>query len=104
MGALKIVVFGSFARGEVRSDSDLDVITIMPPTRTGRQWMRKIYTEIDRETDCDILAYTPDELEKVLPVSRFLRHALGTGRLIYERRSQGSQGRAVLEQESRDAL
>lgn len=88
MGALKIVLFGSFAQGHVRSDSDLDLISIMPETRTGRQWMRKIYSEIDREVDCDILAYTPPELEKMLPVSRFLRHALKTGKVIYERRSQ----------------
>jgi predicted nucleotidyltransferase len=87
MGSLKIVLFGSFAQGQVRSHSDLDLITIMPPTRTGKQWMRQIYMEIDREVDCDVLAYTPDELEKVLPVSRFLRHALKTGKVIYEKRS-----------------
>jgi predicted nucleotidyltransferase len=84
MGALKIVLFGSFAQGRVRSDSDLDLISIMPQTRTGKQWMKKIYEEIEREVDCDILAYTPQELEKMLPVSRFLRHALKTGKVIYE--------------------
>jgi hypothetical protein len=51
--------------------------------------MAKIYSEIDREVGCDILAYTGEELENTIPVSRFLRHALRTGRLIYERRSQG---------------
>ncbi|MFZ1946880.1 MAG: nucleotidyltransferase domain-containing protein [bacterium] len=87
MGALKIVVFGSFARNLVRSDSDLDLISIMPATVSGRQWMRRIYAEVERGADCDILAYTPEELEATLPASRFLRHALKTGRVIYERRS-----------------
>jgi predicted nucleotidyltransferase len=31
MGALKIIVFGSYAEGHVRSNSDLDIIAIMPP-------------------------------------------------------------------------
>lgn len=86
MGALKIVLFGSYAQGRVRSWSDLDIISVMPATKTGKEWMKKIYERIDREVDCDILAYTEEELEKNLPISRFLRHALQTGRLIYERR------------------
>jgi predicted nucleotidyltransferase len=88
MGALKIILFGSYAQGDIRSWSDLDIIAIMPSKRTGREWMAKIYGEIDREVDCDILAYTDEELENAIPVSRFLRYALRTGRLIYERGSQ----------------
>jgi predicted nucleotidyltransferase len=84
MGVLRIILFGSYASGHVRSWSDLDIIAVMPPTRTGKEWMKKIYDEIDRDVACDILAYTSDELEKTIPVSRFLRHALKTGRVIYE--------------------
>ena len=48
--------------------------------------MGKIYAEVDRDVDCDFLAYTSEELEENIPVSRFLRHALKTGRVIYEKR------------------
>ncbi len=89
MGALKIIVFGSLAGGCVRSTSDLDIISIMPATRSGKQWMKAIYDGVERDVDCDILAYTPRELEKAVPISRFLRHALKTGRVIYEKRPQG---------------
>jgi predicted nucleotidyltransferase len=89
MGAIKIILFGSYAEGNIRSWSDLDIIALMPSARTGREWMAKIYDEVEREIDCDILAYTDEELEKAIPVSRFLRYALKTGRLIYERGSQG---------------
>ena len=65
--------------------SDLDIIAVMPPSMTGKEWMMKIYAEVDRDVDCDILAYTEEELEHLLPVSRFLRHAMKTGRVIYER-------------------
>jgi len=87
MGALKIIVFGSYAEGHVRSTSDLDIIAIMPSTMSGKKWMLKIYDEIDRNVDCDILAYTQEELEKLMPISRFVRHALDTGRIVYETRS-----------------
>ncbi len=89
MGALKIIVFGSFAEGDVRRSSDLDLLVVMPSQMSGREWMGKIYEEVDREADSDILAFTAEELENALPVSRFLRHALATGKVIYEKRSDG---------------
>lgn len=85
MGALKIIVFGSYAQGNTRSWSDLDILAVMPSTKIGKEWMSKIYEEIDREVDSDILAYTEEELEMMIPVSRFLRHALKTGKVIYEK-------------------
>lgn len=84
MGAVKVILFGSFAQGRISSRSDLDIIAVMPSTRTGREWMKKVYEEIDREIDCDIIACTEEELERAVPVSRFLRHALKTGKIIYE--------------------
>lgn len=87
MDAIKIILFGSYTREDITSRSDLDIICVMPPTRTGREWMKKIYDEVDREVDCDIIAYTEDELERTIPLSRFLRDALKTGRVIYEKRS-----------------
>ena len=86
MGALKIVLFGSYASGAVGLWSDLDLIVIMPDTKSGREWMKKIYEEVERGVAADVLAYTEKELEETLPVSSFLRHALKTGRVIYEKR------------------
>ena len=88
MGALKIILFGSYATDHLTSRSDLDLICIMPPEKTGRQWMKKIYEEVERHVDCDILAYTRDELEKAMPVSRFLRRILEQGKTIYEKRPE----------------
>ena len=89
MGAQKILVFGSYAEGNIKSWSDLDIIAVMPSTRTGKEWMGKIYDEIDRNVGCDILAYTHEELEKTIPVSRFVRHALENGSVIYETGPEG---------------
>jgi predicted nucleotidyltransferase len=87
MGVLKIIIFGSYARRNVRSDSDLDVIAVMPATMSGKEWMRRIYDEADRDVDCDILAFTDSELEKAIPVSASIRNALKTGMVVYEKRS-----------------
>jgi hypothetical protein len=46
--------------------------------------MGRIYEEVDRDVDCDILAYTQEEVEKMLPVSGILRSALSSGRTVYE--------------------
>jgi hypothetical protein len=34
--------------------------------------------------DCDILAYTQEEMEKMLSVSGISRNALSSGRTVYE--------------------
>jgi predicted nucleotidyltransferase len=87
LGALRVVVFGSFASGEVISSSDLDVLAVMPPTKTGKEWLRILSETIDREVSLDIMAFTDEELEKALPVSSFLRRVLETGKVIYEKKS-----------------
>jgi uncharacterized protein len=84
MGARKIIVFGSLARGDIGPHSDLDLLAIMPASRTGREWLRKIYEEVDRGIACDIVAYNERELEEMMPVSRFLRHILREGEVVYE--------------------
>ena len=87
LGALRVVVFGSFASGQVISTSDLDILAVMPLSKTGKEWLRIISETIDREVSLDILAFTEDELEKALPVSSFLRRVLETGKVIYEKKS-----------------
>ncbi len=85
MGALKIVLFGSLARGEVHPGSDLDLLVVMPQTRTGRDWARRIYGRVERGVASDIVVFNEEELERDLPASRFLRHVLASGRVLYEK-------------------
>ncbi|MCP8323193.1 MAG: hypothetical protein L6N96_03325 [Candidatus Methylarchaceae archaeon HK02M2] len=63
----------------VNNSCDLDLLVIIPPTKSGKDWMKEIYETIERSVDCDILAYTENELNENLPLSRFLRHVLKTG-------------------------
>jgi predicted nucleotidyltransferase len=86
LGALKVILFGSFARGDTGSWSDLDLIAVMPSSLSGKEWRRKIYGEVDRGIACDIAVYNEKELEETIPSSSFLRHALKEGRTIYEKK------------------
>ncbi len=85
MGAVRIVLFGSLASGRITSRSDLDLLVIMPPTRDGREWAKMISRELEREIACDILVYTERELKERLPSSRFLRHIVERGKILYEK-------------------
>ena len=101
MGAIRLMLFGSYGQRQVTRHSDLDLIAVMPSTKTGREWMRKIYDEIERDVACDILAYTEEELQNTAPVSRFIRHALKTGRVVYEK---GRQRRGDAEAKERQCI
>lgn len=84
MGALRIILFGSLARGEAGPRSDLDLIALLPAAHSSREWMRRVYAEVDRKIACDILAYSEQEFPDVLAHSRFLRQAVREGKVLYE--------------------
>ena len=50
-----------------------------------KEWMGLIYGNIEREVDADIIAYNQEEFQERLPSSSFLRHALSSGRVVYEK-------------------
>lgn len=85
LGALKVILFGSLAEGEVDVDSDLDLLVIMPATRTGKEWTRLVYDRVDRLVAADILVYNEQEFLEELPVSSFLREVLSSGRVVGEK-------------------
>ena len=62
---LKIILFGSAARGEMGPDSDLDVLIVMPEGVHRRKTAQYLYREIrGLGVPFDILVTTPESLEK----------------------------------------
>lgn len=84
LGALKIILFGSFARGDVDVNSDLDLLVLMPSDRTGKEWMDMIYEQIERKIASDIIVYKQKEFHEKLPTSSFLQNIL-KGKMVYEK-------------------
>lgn len=85
IGALKIVLFGSFAKGDIDVYSDLDLLVIMPSTMSGKEWMKLVYGDVEREVSSDIIVYNLREFEENLPISSFLQNIVNSGRIVYEK-------------------
>jgi len=89
MGAIRVMVFGSYVEGPLRRWSDLDILAVMPSTRSGAQWFRDVHAAIDTDVPVDIVTFTEQELSARRATSSFVRRALRTGRVVYE---QGQEG------------
>jgi predicted nucleotidyltransferase len=89
MGARKVIPFGSLARGDVDAGSVLDLLVLMPPERSGKEWTSLIYGSVSRKIAADILVFTEEELRQNLPASGLLRNIVDTGMVIYEKKQGG---------------
>ena len=83
----KIVLFGSLAKGEGSSESDVDLLVIK---RTGeRRVNRRVEAlrGISRKIPLDVIVLTPEEVEFLRKEgSPFIREVLSTGKVLYEQK------------------
>ena len=81
----KIILFGSFAYGKPKKDSDVDLFIIKETDkpRTKRHLeVDKIL--LDRIIPLDILVYTPQEIKKRLAFGDFfIRNIIEQGKVLY---------------------
>jgi predicted nucleotidyltransferase len=80
----KIILFGSYASGEPKNWSDIDLAIISPNFSSLPIWRRQeVLAESLPEADARLspLGYSPEELSKPSP---FLREIIHTGRVVYE--------------------
>lgn len=85
MGAQKVILFGSLATDRVRLTSDIDLLVVidLPGRFLDRQL--EVYNRLDFEEPLDIFVYTPEGFESGKKKNRLIRHALKTGKVIYEK-------------------
>ncbi|HHS98109.1 MAG TPA: nucleotidyltransferase domain-containing protein [Chloroflexi bacterium] len=83
LGARRIILFGSLARGRPRLGSDLDLLAIFEDGLTFKERMRYVYTHLDADVDVDVLAYNREEFERLKHRS-FFRRILREGKVVYE--------------------
>ncbi len=81
----KVILFGSTARGDVGSTSDLDLLVVRRDARPPAARLDALYRRMGPRVAVDLLVYTPEELEAARASSSFLRSALRDGEVLYER-------------------
>jgi len=90
LGAKKIILFGSVARGNISFDSDIDLIIIKETDKRFLKRLEEVYAYIKPRAAMDILVYTPREFECLLEESDFIKDAVEKGTVIYEEKAEGS--------------
>jgi len=94
----KIVLFGSYAYGTPHSESDVDLLVIMPCRNAIDQSVR-IGEAVDHPFSLDLIVRTPWQVERLLKDENwFLTEVMEKGKVLYERADArvGPKGRGRL--------
>ena len=100
----KIILFGSFAYGTPREDSDVDLLVVMPCANHVSQAVR-IQLALHAPFPMDLLVRTPNKLRRRIEEGNwFLREITEKGKVLYAKRnpSLGRQGRVGLRRRKTD--
>lgn len=86
---VKIILFGSYAYGRPRKDSDIDLFIIME-TKKRPSERRIMVSRLfrDREVPMDFIVATPKEIKRRLDMGDFfVKKILERGHVVYERKT-----------------
>ena len=85
----QIILFGSHARGEAGTDSDVDLLVVVPLNRDRRMirlGIRRALSGIGLPKD--VVVVSPQEMDRYRECPcTIIRAALGEGKILYERKS-----------------
>jgi len=84
---IKVILFGSWARGDADWNSDIDLLVVLPSVENKRREAVAIRRALaDFPVGKDIIVTTPEEISRRgNVVGSILRPALREGKVIYER-------------------
>ena len=82
----RIILFGSYAYGQPRPDSDVDLLVVLPFEGKGFRKSLEILNQMSPEFSVDLLARRPeDTARRYAEGDPLIREALDHGKVLYER-------------------
>jgi len=82
----RVILFGSYAAGRRDLFTDLDILVVIESTLDFVSRAADLAQQLHIEGPVDLLVYTPQEMARIRD-RPFIRHALATGKVLYERKS-----------------
>ena len=81
----RVILFGSYAYGKATSDSDVDLLVVMPTKKRTVQQALEIRQRISCPFALDLLVRTPRDVRERLALGDcFLRTVINEGKTLYE--------------------
>jgi uncharacterized protein len=82
----KVILFGSFAEGEVQEWSDIDLVIIKETTLPFLQRLKEVALLCLARVGVDYLVYTPEEFAQMIVEKNpfIIEEVLGKGKVLYE--------------------
>lgn len=86
----KVILFGSHAWGEPTSESDIDLLVVMPYEGRHTSQAIRIVNELNTLAPLDLLVRTPEEVRERLKIGdNFMRKIMERGSVMYEANHSG---------------
>ena len=84
----KIIIFGSYVRGEMDEYSDLDFVVIKKTKKRFIKRLIEVVELIDLDLGkVDVFVYTPEEFKEMIERENpFIENVLKEGRVVYEKK------------------
>ena len=85
----KIILFGSYARGDYKKDSDLDLFIIKDGDHNSRMMRRKVDSLLgDRKFPVDLFVRKTEEVKRRFEIGDhfYLYHIFKDGKVLYEKK------------------
>ncbi len=81
----KVILYGSFARGDYHALSDIDLVIIKETDRSFFERIGEILSLCESSISLEPLVYTPEEFERMREEGNpFIEQVLREGKVIYE--------------------
>jgi predicted nucleotidyltransferase len=86
----KIIVFGSYARGDIDEESDLDFVVIKETDKRFLERLIEVAKLIDNDLgQVDVFVYTPEEFQRMIEWENpFIENVLKEGKVVYESKKE----------------